>query len=75
VRYYGFYAFGAKQLKAAIYQQLTGKTISSYQKPSKKELIKKMLGEDVDYCSNCGVFKAFETSELVTNRSLLFFVI
>jgi len=74
VRYYGFYAFGAKNLKVQIHQQLTGKSPSVYQAPSKKVIINKMLGEDMDYCSNCGVFNAFETSEITTNSSLLFYL-
>ena len=33
-----------------------------------------MLGEEVDYCTNCGVFNAFETIETVLNTSLFFFL-
>ena len=72
VRYYGFYAFSAKRLKSTIYRHLTGKSIFPYQKPSKRELVKKMLGEDVDYCTNCGVFNAFVTDSLATQPHLLY---
>ena len=72
VRYYGFYAFGAKQLKATIYEALTNHPVPIYQKPTKKALVKKMLGEDMDYCTNCGVYNAFETSPVPTNPKLLF---
>ena len=72
VRYYGFYGFGAKKLKAKIHQQLTGSPPTNYQKPSKKELIKKMLGQDMDVCTNCGVFNAFVTNLLVRDLSQLF---
>ena len=74
VRYYGFYAFGAKQQKAVIYQHLTNQGQVPYEKPSKRELVKKMLGEDMDCCTNCGVYNALETSEIATNPSLLFFI-
>ena len=74
VRYYGFYAFSAKTLKTEIYQFLTGECPEIYQAPSKKDIIKKMLGEDMDYCTNCGVFDAFETTPIATNSSLLFFL-
>ena len=72
VRYYGFYAFGSKQLKSKIHQYLTGKPPNAYQVPSKKAIIKKMLGEDMDCCTNCGVYHAFETTDLATNLGLLF---
>ena len=72
VRYYGFYAYGAKNLKATIYQQLTGKTPFPYQPPTKKELVKKMLGEDMDVCSNCGVYNTMQTSIIPTDSSLIF---
>lgn len=71
VRYYGFYAFGVKKLKAQIHQLLTNQPISPYQAPSKKAIVKKMLGEDMDYCTNCGVFNAFVTTEIELNPSLL----
>jgi len=72
VRYYGFYAFGVKQLKSTIHQHLTGKSIFPYQRPTKRELVKKILGEDVDYCINCGIFNAFETETLPTQPNLIF---
>ena len=72
VRYYGCYAFGAKNLKTTIYAQITGKQIFPYQRPSKRELIKIMLGHHPDVCSNCGVFNAFVTEKIFTDPYLLF---
>lgn len=72
VRYYGFYSFGNKKLKAIIYQQLTGKIQSTYKQPSKKEVIKKMLGDDIEVCTNCGVYDAFVTKILEKEPSHLF---
>jgi len=72
VRYYGFYAFGVKQLKATIYETLTNQSVPIYQKPTKKALIKKILGEDMDCCTNCGKYNAFELSPLPTQPKLLF---
>jgi len=72
VRYYGFYAFSAKKLKAEIYQHLTNQAIFPYQKPTKKELVKKMLGEDMDVCTNCGVYNTLQTTPISTNPKLIF---
>jgi len=74
VRYYGFYAFGNKQLKATIHQHLTGKIQSAYQKPSRKQVIKKMLGQDIEVCTNCGVYDAFVT-EILTKESNYLFIL
>ena len=72
VRYYGFYAFGSKKLKVQIHQKLTGSPPCVYQKPSKKELIKKMLGQDLDLCTNCGVYNALRTELILATPSLIY---
>ena len=56
VRYYGFYSFASSGLKAIVYASLTGQLPAAYQEPDKKSLIKKMLGQDPDQCSNCGAY-------------------
>ena len=72
VRYYGFYCFGAKKLKAIIHQYLTGKTPFPYEQPTKKELVKKMLGQNMDVCKNCGVYNGLQTTPISTNPKLIF---
>ncbi|MFK7980946.1 MAG: transposase [Saprospiraceae bacterium] len=72
VRYYGFYGFGAKKLKAAIHQKLIGRPPTNYKKPSKKELIKKMLGQDLDLCTNCGIYNSLETALILATPSLIY---
>ena len=72
VRYYGFYAFGAKKLKAEIHQKLIGSPPSNYEKPSKKELIKKMLGQDLDLCTSCGVYNSLKTEIILATPSLIY---
>lgn len=72
VRYYGFYNFGAKQLKAEIHQFLTGQLPSLYQKPSKKVIVEQLLGHDIGVCANCGVLDSFVTSPLEKQAHLLF---
>ena len=54
-----------KKLKVQIHQKLTGSPPCVYQKPSKKELIKKMLGQDLDLCTNCGVYNALRQNKLI----------
>ena len=72
VRYFGCYAFGAKRLKARIHQHLTGQPPAPYQPPKKKEIIKKMLGQDPDVCINCGMMNAFVTEKITTDTEQLF---
>ena len=72
VRYYGFYAFGAKKVKARIEQQLTGQPPKPYQQATKREIIKKMLGLDADVCTNCGAFHAFVTKSIIKDISQIF---
>lgn len=72
VRYYGFYSFGAKQLKADIHQFLVGQPPSIYQKPSKKAIVEQLLGHDMGVCTNCGVVDSFVTLPLDKQPTTLF---
>jgi Putative transposase len=72
VRYYGCYSFAAKKLKAAFHTQITGLSPASYQPPTKKVIIEKMLGHDPDMCTNCGAFNTFVTEKLLNDPTKLF---
>ena len=72
VRYYGFYSFSAKKLKASILLSLTGQVPKIYQKPSSKELIKRLIGLDPDICQQCGVVGAMVTEKLLGGSTSYF---
>lgn len=72
VRYYGFYSFSAKSLKATIHEQLSGQPPTPYQVPTKKVLVQKMLGRDIEVCTHCGSIGNFVTTPIPTAPRKMF---
>jgi len=72
VRYFGIYAFTNKTKKEEAYQSIKGQPQLTYQKPSKRQLLKKMLGTDPDVCPSCGEYQSLTLTGLAENGSVHF---
>jgi hypothetical protein len=72
VRYLGLYAWTNKAKKQIAFIAIQQRPQTIYQKPNKRQLIKKMLGIDPDVCPDCACFMTLQISPLAATTQELF---
>ncbi len=72
IRYFGLYAFGAKQSYQIAYQALQNTPPTPHKKRSTRQILMDTFGFNPDLCTNCGLLSSFIVERLPANPNFYF---